>query len=781
MANELDYVLRMNAAAFTGPLRGALGSVREVDGATRRMGSSVDGIRTSMSGAGAGAQSLFDKMAQLGGNLANVVSGVKAANEVLGWLKQRGQQAAVANAAVATSATAATAGTSGLATASRAAGAGLGFMGAAAGGAALGVGAIMTAAAAAMPVILAVAGAFAVGAAAFKGVGLAASMEQDLIAFKTLTGSMEQAKTTLAELTQLAESTPFELPDVTAAAKKLLAAKVPTAALADEFRALGNVAAATGADIGGLATVYGQVAGKGKLYAEELQQFVEQGAGALRGALAESLGVTTGMLMDMLSEGKVGFSDLRTAIQGLAGEGGKWGNAMAEQSQTTLGLLSTLKDNVNAIFRAFGTPVNDGPIKAALQSLVKGSGMAAKLVTGAIQQGKIWETLRDVMALGMKMGANKVIEIASELPGKLKPFFKEVGEALKAALKGNFELLAQLGQFDLGKMKFDTSGEEGRIGATIQGTQMGEAAAQAFNDAWANELDNVTPEEPKKPKGSGPADASNMMQSLEIMKQELAILEAQAKGQKALADALQADLDIRKEAAEIVRSTGVSEAGALAMAQRRWAAQKGITAAADAEAEAKRQAEQTKADTKTASSQAQALDGLKAEMAILQAKATGQNELANALQRELNIRQEAKRIAEATGLAEDRALEIARQKAALQEKETDTKPAVKDSRYGEDGRRLSDGRKKIMGFSREKAGLPAFGGQGLLRGFRGAVAPTARNGLQSPRNAPGVVPPGVASRSQQRKEAEEKAAKAFQPRWDLVEAIDKRLASLGLM
>lgn len=169
-------------------------------------------------------------------------------------------------------------------------------------------------------------------------------------------------------------------------------------------------------------------------------------------------------------------------------------------------------------------------------------------------------------------------------------------------------------------------------------------------------------------------------------------------------------------------------------------------------------------------------------MAILQAKATGQTDVAEALEREVSIREEAKRIAESTGLDPKKAMQIAQDKAALQDRakrQGESPEKEKDSRYGADGRRLTDGRKKIMGFSRTKAGLPAFGGAGLLGGFRGAVAGGAK--IQVPGRAPGIVPPGVAKERQTRKQQEAAAAKMAEPRWDLVEAIDQKLAGLGLV
>jgi hypothetical protein len=170
---------------------------------------------------------------------------------------------------------------------------------------------------------------------------------------------------------------------------------------------------------------------------------------------------------------------------------------------------------------------------------------------------------------------------------------------------------------------------------------------------------------------------------------------------------------------------------------------------------------------------------------------------------ELRIADEAARIQRETLKTAEESLRIAKEKVGLEER------AAKAG----DGEK----RKKIMGFSRKRAGLKAFGGLdelsgmnmlkeygadvgerfkgkngGQLRtgkGFRSPGETFRRFGITNPdllgryglTKPPGIKPPGVASRAQQRKDAEAAAAKAVEPRWDLVEAIDQKLSGLGLV
>lgn len=235
------------------------------------------------------------------------------------------------------------------------------------------------------------------------GVAVAADREQVRVAMEGIIGDVGKAQKVMRELQKFASATPFEFPELADASRKLLSGGVATEDLIGELTALGNVAAAVGTDVGGLATIYTQIADKGKVYAEELMQFGERGAGAIKTALAESLGVSKAQLVEMVSEGKVSFEQFRTALQSLAGEGGKWGGMMAKQSQTTLGLFSTLKDTANELMQTLGQPINDA-IKPVLNDAI---GLAEELKPMMQQIGNVVANMitaiRNFVAEAMKL------------------------------------------------------------------------------------------------------------------------------------------------------------------------------------------------------------------------------------------------------------------------------------------------------------------------------------------------------------------------------------------
>src|SRR3990167_9448424 len=110
----------------------------------------------------------------------------------------------------------------------------------------------------------AAAGALAlVGGAALKS---AANYEQQRIAFETMLGSADKARELLEDVTQFAKTTPFEIPGVVDATKRLLAYGSTQEEVLDELKVLGDISAGVGTDkLPQLILAFGQVRAQGKL------------------------------------------------------------------------------------------------------------------------------------------------------------------------------------------------------------------------------------------------------------------------------------------------------------------------------------------------------------------------------------------------------------------------------------------------------------------------------------------------------------------------------------
>ena len=104
-----------------------------------------------------------------------------------------------------------------------------------------------------------------------------AELERQTKSLEVLTGSLQNAKNIIEDLQQFAAVTPFTSSDLIETAKRLKAFGVQTEDLVDTTKRLGDVAGATGAELSGIATAYGQIQAKGKLQTEELLQLQERG------------------------------------------------------------------------------------------------------------------------------------------------------------------------------------------------------------------------------------------------------------------------------------------------------------------------------------------------------------------------------------------------------------------------------------------------------------------------------------------------------------------------
>lgn len=204
----------------------------------------------------------------------------------------------------------------------------------------------------------AVLGAFSAAAGSFLRSGLfeAGRFEQTTIAFETMLGSAEETSKLLADLTEFAAKTPFEMPGILQAARGLVQFGERGDDLMETLKILGNASAGTSTDFGLLALIFNQIRGVGKLLTQDFRQLSTRGVLSLQD-IADHFDVTTAEAQKMLSAGKVGFEDVREILKGLTEEGGRFFNLMERQSRSLLGLISTLKDAWGIMSRVLATSV----------------------------------------------------------------------------------------------------------------------------------------------------------------------------------------------------------------------------------------------------------------------------------------------------------------------------------------------------------------------------------------------------------------------------------------
>ena len=198
-----------------------------------------------------------------------------------------------------------------------------------------------------------------------------AELETQTRSLKVLTGSLGDAQKIIKELQQFGAVTPFTSAELIKTAKRLKAFGFETEKIVDTTKRLGDIAGATGADLGGIATAFGQIQAKGRLQGEELLQLQERGVD-LQGTLRKEYGLTAEEFQKALSQGRIGADAVTFALEKLTQEGGKYAEGAFAQSDTLAGKLSTLQDNIDNLARTLGnvlSPAIKGILDQAIGSL----------------------------------------------------------------------------------------------------------------------------------------------------------------------------------------------------------------------------------------------------------------------------------------------------------------------------------------------------------------------------------------------------------------------------
>jgi tape measure domain-containing protein len=168
-----------------------------------------------------------------------------------------------------------------------------------------------------------------------------------------LAGSAEKANQIIKQLQDLGAITPFTSTELIDSAKRLQAFGVEADKVVETTRRLADASGATGAELSGLVTAYGQVQAKGRLQGEELLQFQERGI-ALQEELRKMYGMTSQEFQKALEKGQISAKAVEVALVNLTSTGGKYANGAIAQSDTLSGRLSTLQDNVDGVAREVG-------------------------------------------------------------------------------------------------------------------------------------------------------------------------------------------------------------------------------------------------------------------------------------------------------------------------------------------------------------------------------------------------------------------------------------------
>ena len=217
----------------------------------------------------------------------------------------------------------------------------------------------------------------------------AADIETQRKSLEVLTGSLSKTNQIIKELQDFGAVTPFKSSELIEQTKRLKAFGFETNELVDTTKRLADVAGATGADLQGIATAFGQIRAKGKLQQEENLQLLERGVD-ITTELKNITGLQGEAFEKAQRQGKIGADLVNQALINLTNEGGAFFKGASSQSTTLNGKLSTLVDSVESLARTIGSQLSPA-IKGALDLATQ----------GVIAIEKIFQRFGDINEIGL--------------------------------------------------------------------------------------------------------------------------------------------------------------------------------------------------------------------------------------------------------------------------------------------------------------------------------------------------------------------------------------------
>jgi tape measure domain-containing protein len=238
----------------------------------------------------------------------------------------------------------------------------------------------------------------------------AADIETQRKSLEVLTGSLSKTNQIIKELQDFGAVTPFKSSELIEQTKRLKAFGFETDELVDTTKRLADVAGATGADLQGIATAFGQIRAKGKLQQEENLQLLERGVD-ITTELKNITGLQGEAFEKAQRQGKIGADLVNQALINLTNEGGAFFEGASSQATTLNGKLSTLIDSTESLARTIGEQLSPA-IKGALDLATKGVVAIEKIFSrfgdiGDVGLGNVAKAEQDAQRDAARLTATK--------------------------------------------------------------------------------------------------------------------------------------------------------------------------------------------------------------------------------------------------------------------------------------------------------------------------------------------------------------------------------------
>ncbi len=178
------------------------------------------------------------------------------------------------------------------------------------------------------------------------GVKYNAQMEDFEANLTTLLGSADDAKDMLADLKEMANTTPFETSDLLEATQMMLGFGLEAKKTKGYLQMLGDISMGNSEKLMSLTRAFSQIGASGKATMEDINQMIDAGFNPLQ-IMTEKTGKSMADLRDEVSDGEVSFKDIADAMKTATSEGGRYYKSMEKASKTMNGKMSSALDALN--------------------------------------------------------------------------------------------------------------------------------------------------------------------------------------------------------------------------------------------------------------------------------------------------------------------------------------------------------------------------------------------------------------------------------------------------
>ena len=284
-------------------------------------------------------------------------------------------------------------------------------------------------------------GAVAAGAV-LVGVHFDQMKDKAILSFTTLLGSGQKAQDMFQSLSDFTAKTPFELPGVVDAAKKMLAMGFSAKDVVPNLTAVGDAAATMGGGVdmvNSVMSVMGIAMEKGTFTGKQVTTMMKDGI-PVYAILANSMGISEKAVSDMVKKGLLPASEaipilmkgIETGTDGAAGHTVAMAGMMERQSHTMEGTWTRFKEKFAEIMGGLMTGV--GPAIAGGLDLLSGAFDKLPGVVGFVKDrfGELWAASQPLVKVLQDLWTS----IAPTLVPILKVLAEIVGGALVLAWRG---------------------------------------------------------------------------------------------------------------------------------------------------------------------------------------------------------------------------------------------------------------------------------------------------------------------------------------------------------